>query len=343
LTSYLFACIDNAEVDAHVQVARLLDLANDFSIDLCKLKMQIILNADLDTASFSGDGQSNAGNTIARSFIRGIASASQDRRKICTDLVTVLNKDCAGKIRTDVEELFLDWNTFLRTRQLIEQLDLPLAHDHATGESLARAFLSVIEATSASISTAGPQFIASTLVERIAKLLLIISNRDDDGSSTLPEFSWRNHDALAEFRCWLVLFLRLVVLHRPAFTQPKSSSSSLEQARMLAGLCCLLQHDIIRNDDAHFELVLGIAGTFCDGLPDDTRLQLKRYSKGKRPVPMGGYLLGATDSGENLRALQKGKAVEFAVKPWERLAEPTPSIGENDVSLSLALFKTRRF
>lgn len=36
-----------------------------------------------------------------------------------------------------------------------------------------------------------------------------------------------------------VLFMRLVVMHRAAFTQAKSSMS--DQARMLAGLCCLLQ------------------------------------------------------------------------------------------------------
>lgn len=338
-------CNDNTEVDAHVQVASLLDLANDFSIGLCKLKMQIILNADLNSASFSGES-TTAGNTIARSFIRGIASASHDRRKICTDLVTVLNKDCASKIRADVEELFLDWSTFFRTRQLIDQLDLPLAHDHATGESLARAFLSVVEATSTSVPTAGSH-IASSLVERMAKLLQMISNRsDDDDNGTLPDFSCRNREAREEFRCWFVLLMRLIVLHRPAFAPPPKSTTaaSADQARMLAGLCCLLQHDMIRHDESHFELVLGVAASFCDGLPDDTRLQLKRYCKAKKVVPMGSYLMGAKDGAESLRALQKGKKpLEFAAKAWERLAEPTPNIGENDVTLSLALFRARRF
>lgn len=106
-----------------------------------------------------------------------------------------------------------------------------------------------------------------------------------------------------------------------------------------------------------------MAGSFCDGLcpsptiyivffavsdamtglPDDTRLQLKRYGRGKRAPSMAAYLVGTGDGGETLKALQRGKAVEYAVKPWERLAEPTPSMGENDVSLSLALFRTRRF
>ncbi|KAF8542225.1 hypothetical protein BDD12DRAFT_826310 [Trichophaea hybrida] len=332
---------DNSEVDAHVQVARLLDLADDFSISLCKLKMQTILNVDPKVETFgSNDTSLSAGSTIARSFVRGFASASQERRKICTDLITVLSKDCANKIRADVEELFLEWNNFLQTRQLIKQLDLLLVDDHETGESLARAFLSVVEATSSSTQTTVLQFIPSLLVERMVKFIQMISTPDEEAGG-VPDLSWRNRDAFSEFRCWFVLFMRLVILHRAGFTQVKSSM--IDQARMLAGLCCLLQHEIIRNDEAHFELVLGIASSFCDGLPDDTRFQLKRYAKGKRSPPMSSYLVGSGDGAESLKAIQKGKIVEFSIKPWERLAEPTPGIGENDVSLSLALFRTRRF
>ena len=192
--------VDNAEADSHVQVGRLLDLADDFSIGLCKLKMQIILNeapkpTNFPGSSGGGDDASTNANTIARAFIRGIASAAHDRRKICTDLVTVLNKDSAGKIRTDVEDLFLDWTTFLQTRQLFDQLDLPLSPSPETGESLARAFLSVIDATSASPapSPAAAQHTATLLVDRLAKLLLVLHEDED-----LP----RNKDAFSEFRCW---------------------------------------------------------------------------------------------------------------------------------------------
>jgi len=92
----------NAEVDAHVQVGRLLDLANDFSIGLCKLKLRIILKAELiDSSSFGGPDLTSGArvsNTIARPFIRGIASASSSRRRTCTELVTVLDKDRAAQV-----------------------------------------------------------------------------------------------------------------------------------------------------------------------------------------------------------------------------------------------------
>ena len=62
--------------------------------------MQIILNADPNTELRGDAGAAlHAGNTIARSFVRGFASASQEKRKICADLITVLNKDYATRVR----------------------------------------------------------------------------------------------------------------------------------------------------------------------------------------------------------------------------------------------------
>lgn len=84
--------------------------------------------------------------------------------------------------------------------------------------------------------------------------------------------------------------MKLIVLHRVAFTQARSSTT--DQARMLAGLCCLLQvpsalstslflahqlnkwaqRDITCSDEAHFELIMGVASNFCDGLSLPTPL-----------------------------------------------------------------------
>ena len=126
------------------------------------------------------------------------------------------------QIRSDVEELFLEWNNFLKTHQLIKQLDLPLFDEQEAGESLARAFLSVIEATSTTTTittatttttttttntaiTAGSQFIPSLLVERMVKFIQVISVQDDEAGLT-QDLSWRNHEAFTEFRCWYVQY-----------------------------------------------------------------------------------------------------------------------------------------
>lgn len=89
-------------------------------------------------------------------------------------------------------------------------------------------------------------------------------------------------------------------------------------------------------------------------LPEDPRLQVRRFVRGKKPTPRMSYLVGGGElisgsgsgggsgGGEWLKASQRGKLVDYPMKPWERLAEPSPQIGENDTSISLTLFKTRR-
>ena len=136
-------------------------------------------------------------------------------------LILILGWTCE-QIRSDVEELFLEWNNFLKTQQLIKQLDLPLFDDQEAGESLARAFLSVIEATSSTTTTttttttattttasttttvtAGSQFIPSLLVERMVKFIQAVSVQDGEAGS-MSDLSLRNYEAFSEFRCWYV-------------------------------------------------------------------------------------------------------------------------------------------
>ena len=70
-------------------------------------------------------------------------------------------------------------------------------------------------------------------------------------------------------------------------------------------------------------------------LTEDTRLQVRRFAKGKPPTAQMTYLIGGGEvSGSILKATQRGKLVDFPVKPWERLAEPSSIIGENDTQCS---------
>jgi hypothetical protein len=76
---------------------------------------------------------------------------------------------------------------------------------------------------------------------------------------------------------------------------------------------------------------------------DDIRTEQIECARGKCTFPPLAYSVGASLSdSEYLSVLCRGKQVEFVTKPWERLAEPTPNVGENDVSLGLTLFKARK-
>ncbi|PWW72922.1 hypothetical protein C7212DRAFT_359992 [Tuber magnatum] len=290
---------DNTELDPEVQVAHLIQYANDFSIGLCQLKMRIIFDAEnKNTSSFrpSGDHTGGSENPLMKPFFQGIASTFKDRVTIWTDLVSVLNQECAHQvflthIRGYAEELVLNSPTFPPVRLCLGPLEPSLAEGRESGETLARALLSVIEATAYSIPKQGIASIATLLVDKLNMIIQSITLQEDElekaEHATVPEVSW--NDSLTESRCWYP------------------------------------------------------TNTYSIDLTEDTRLQIRRFAKAKRPTARMTYLIGGGEaSGSILKATQRGKLVDFPVKPWERLAEPSPVIGENDTSISLTLFCTRK-
>lgn len=222
------------DLDPEVQVAQLIQYANDFSIGLCQLKMRIIFDAENKRG-----GDTTSENPLTKPFFQGIASTFKDRVNIWTDLVSVLNQECASQIRQYAEELVLNSSTFPPVRLCLGPLEPSLPEGRESGESLARALLSVIEATAYSIPANGVASIASMLVDKLNMIVQSLTLGEDDlekGGHAVPEVLW--NDSLTESRCWLLLFLRMIVLHRAAFL---TKSGVSDQGRMVVGLCTLLQ------------------------------------------------------------------------------------------------------
>ncbi|KAI5801551.1 hypothetical protein DFH27DRAFT_557170 [Peziza echinospora] len=352
---------DLTDADADVQVSRLLQLANDFSIRLCQLKMRIIFDGQR--------GGSPSSNThITQTFFRGIASDFKQKAGIWSDLVSVLDENCARQIRSHAEELFLQSMTF------------PVPADMNEGnESLARALLAIIEATSAASTrpaTGSGMSISAALVEKLNMLVQYVMPPLEEGSgsggvaapiaasaggvssgssSSITGGSSSGaggsggaqaKDYVAELRSWLVLFLRIIVLHRAAFSSISRVGIS-DQARIVVGLCGLLQSEHLQSDEALFDHVLDVTCLFIDDTSDDSRHAIRRFFRNKSPIPHFIYLLGSSDCPTTdswLKAVRgnAGKTLDFPVKSWELLADPTPVMGENDTSLSLMMFRTRR-
>lgn len=122
-----------------------------------------------------------------------------------------------------------------------------------------------------------------------------------------------------------------------------------------------LQHRFVEQDEDLFNFVFDVTCSFIDGIVslaiptprllipgtadinDDSRLQIRRFARGKRPTERMSYLLDTAEApGGGLKATLRERLIDYPVKPWERLAEPSPVIGENDTSISMTLFKTRR-
>ncbi|KAG0128489.1 hypothetical protein HOY82DRAFT_580063 [Tuber indicum] len=211
--------LDNTDLDPEVQVAHLIQYANDFSIGLCQLKMRIIFDAEnKNTSSFrpSGDHTGGSENPLMKPFFQGIASTFKDRVTIWTDLVSVLNQECAYQvfhthmlrilIRGYAEELVLNSPTFPPVRLCLGPLEPSLAEGRESGETLARALLSVIEATAYSIPKQGIASIATLLVDKLNMIIQSITLQEDELEKAehvaVPEVFW--NDSLTESRCWYV-------------------------------------------------------------------------------------------------------------------------------------------
>lgn len=181
---------DLTDPDADVQVSRLLQLANDFSIKLCQLKMKII---------FDGQrvGSPSSNTNITQTFFRGIASDFKQKAAIWSDLVSVLDENCARQIRAHAEELFLQSMTF----------SVPLEINESN-EYLARALLAVIEATGSNCnvnaSTESGSLISTALVDKLNTLVQYLMSQHDEGGSPKGGELGVSRALISELRSWYV-------------------------------------------------------------------------------------------------------------------------------------------
>lgn len=181
--------LDLTDPDPDVQVSRLLQVANDFSIRLCKLKMRIIFDGQIG-------GSPNSHNSVTQTFFRGIASDFKQKAAIWDDLVSVLDENCIRQIRADAEDLFLQ----------SMQFSIPL-ETNENSENIAKALLAVIDATGSEQRpvTGNGQGISTALVEKLNTLVhYMIPQQEEEGSPKAAEIV-SSKELVAELRSWYVI------------------------------------------------------------------------------------------------------------------------------------------
>lgn len=153
--------------------------------------------------------------------------------------------------------------------------------------------------------------------------------------------------------------MRLVTLHQ--LERKHEHVPPFDQARLFFALACLSQKEYVQNWEDISELMRDIMLRLSDGsnhhpfpkfrwplltndtgISDDSRAHLRRLAKGNQLVPSIYYMLGSWDSAETLQSLQRGRAVDFSMKTWEKIEEPAVQMSDNDTCLGLGLFKARR-
>lgn len=196
----------------------------------------------------------------------------------------------------------------------------------------AKSYLSIIEQLASGIPDAGVQSIAPVLVEKLDLLLqIVISLQTNVNHFTEDKHGFRGQTAQrANFErgvaFWFSALLRMVVIHRPAFSMapglPKPSSLA-EQSRLLISIFCLSlslfpKHILRIYPTADYFArpiqfadcppspgilmqthALDVAASLIDTFPDETRNRCARFLKGKCPPfvkfqndPRFAYLLG---------------------------------------------------
>ncbi|KAF3915726.1 hypothetical protein AA313_de0204357 [Arthrobotrys entomopaga] len=357
---------DISEVDADVQVTRLLQHVNDFSVRLCQLKMRLIFEAEISHASDTAES-ANLRNAVTKAFVSSITEMNSDRGAIWADLVSVLDDACVGQIRAYTEEMVLNSPGFPNASASFMAMDDGVTDEEGmkvAGEMLARSLLSAIDVTAGTGKDGGDSgaWLPPILADKMSAVLHSLNVIGGDvtihsgGEATRKETGKKGY---AKLRSWIVLFLRIIALHKAEFGAAKTSG--IEQGRMVIGLCALLENKFVRNDNFVFEFALDIACAIADDMNEESRQHIRRFLKHRYDIPQISYLLGgieiwnvgpagggATMAGisasgsEWLKGWSRGRYFEFPLKPWEQVSDPTPVAGDNDTSLSMTFFHARK-
>ncbi|KAH0543775.1 hypothetical protein FGG08_001957 [Glutinoglossum americanum] len=348
---------DLSEMDPEVQVTKILQIADEFSLPFCQIKLQLIFNSEKSSASTDRTiGQI----TVTTSFFHAISSAIQNQNFAWADLVSALDDDVAryvsltpfsfaqsevpksSQIREHAEEQLLNSVPFSKS---CPATSFQLSQCQESDESSVLRFMPVIENTSFSIPATGVPTLAPILVDKLNGLAQYISFRDTDASRASPDDVCLQRQSGAEqfyeVRLWIIMFLRLVIIHRNMFQGGKTCS--WDQARLVISICALLQNEHVQRDELILEYAFDVVTYLVDELGEEARAQCTKFLKDKTHEPRFRYLFGYQEgSGNGLHVVQRDKPIPFHFRRWEILSEPTPNVGENDTSLSLTLFRSRK-
>jgi len=164
-------------------------------------------------------------------------------------------------------------------------------------------------------------------------------------------------DRSSRMQLWLETILRLLCVHQKLIQQPKCSQVTL--SRLVLTLSLLLA-------DPHHEFPVVLScqlfdtvSLISDFISSETRvhcIQVLRHHHRISDCRLE-FLLGfaAHDGADSLavvippkptlpgsRAVVEPRILQFPLRRWEMVQDATPLVGENDTSLSLTLFGTRK-
>ncbi|KAE8415119.1 mediator of RNA polymerase II transcription subunit 12 [Aspergillus pseudocaelatus] len=285
------------------EAEKVVRMTDDFSLPFCQLKLQMLFNAE------SGR---NVGNGIVDVMFKAAVEDTRSKGSNWVGFVGLMSQDVIRQIRERAERALFS---------------IPLFEEHleahgpsATAKSLetAKLYLTIIEKLAYSVPEAGVQSVAPVLVEKMDLLLhrLVImqtnfnnvtTNRHGAATTQILQSRSNFERALA---FWFSAFLRMIVIHRSAFTVPSPApkpNGLQEQSRLLISILCIslarLPDSVIRLFPAadYFPHpipsqgyrpcpgillqthALDVAASLIDTFPDEARQHCARFLKERCP------------------------------------------------------------
>ncbi|EPS26667.1 hypothetical protein PDE_01605 [Penicillium oxalicum 114-2] len=194
--------------------------ADEFSLPLCQLRLQII---------FQMQSTPQDRSKLVDAMFRTVVAGSGAQRPPWIDLVALMSSDSVRHIRERAEKEFL----------AIPLLEEPILSEGIKNLNAARLYLSVIEQLASSIPDSGVPTIAPLIVDKLESLLhkfvaIQSSQADNRGAQSAAHDCHRDSERLLAF--WFSAFCKLVIIHRVSFAQTASAlkvGPSPEQPRLL--------------------------------------------------------------------------------------------------------------
>ncbi|KAL9125257.1 MAG: hypothetical protein Q9217_005515, partial [Psora testacea] len=313
--------------DVTHRFARLLDGVNDFNIQSYQLKLQ----AALKTRSVDAEGDACV---FAGILVKAISTGPADRCTLWARLVSVLTQERATAIRELAEDT------------LISRISEHTATDNSEKPVWMQGLMGLVEATAFNASTPRP----SSVIIRISRALsslspLQLTHSINRKISTFPH---------------LHTLLRLLVIHQSVFEQRQIAQDILPH--ILISLASFLTEHTSIYPSATNRDVFDVLSLLSDYLTEEGRIRCARafYDKSKAKCRRLSFIFGYPESCESewLQLVAKSSTFGapdekspkdiaivrqlYPLRRWEMVPDATPMCAENDTSLSLLFFGTKR-
>jgi len=327
-----------------ISIEAVLNLADDFTLPFCKVKLASMFRLEDGSAATSGNDYSEH----LQALDNATESAISAENTAWACILPLFDVSVSQHVRARAEMQF--FALFPREKTTLE--------DVATIESRvkqAENLLYIIEVASSSMAISpSSNLLVSEIVTTFLSTWLLLSN-------THEEFAKLRDLVVSK---WLPLLLTFVTIHTSAFEVTKSGHEN--RAKALTALTAIFLELQALKTTSHaivglIEQTFDVATQLVDLLPDDLRHQCIRSLRDTTTNYQISYLFSITTNpsewlmlnqkeknggsvgteGRNI-VVEKEKLCPFPLRRWEMLGEPTPNVGENDTSLSLKLFGARR-